>query len=281
MNKLLLTLILSRSKPKTDQGFSLFEVTIAILVSSAFLMGTLQAMTINAVMRVKSERQAQANFLIQQDIERLQAAASTMDLDYLESLEGQSSDPHPADTSDSSAICYPSPFASNLKDLRFGAYLVRELDSVLANDSDTNTRSDPAITANTVFSSAPTFNQLKTDANDNVLFDSNGKSMPDSEAKKDTNNSNKTVIVQIVNDQESLINKDYRLVRMMTVDSATSYQVLQVYYRVGEPYDPTDTNQRDNDNDKLRDDESGQTSIIAENYTEVIPAAVAECGFSP
>ncbi len=251
MNKLLLTLILSRSKPKSDQGFSLFEVTIAILVSSAFLMGTLQAMTINAVMRVKSERQAQANFIIQQDVEKLQATASNMNLDHLKKWEGNAEDPHPVDTTDESTVCDPS--SLNMEDVRFGAYLVRELDHWLKKDTDTGTKSDPAIDPNQVFTS------------ESSTIEFNGK----------------RAIVQIVRDSESLINKDYRLVRIMTVDSATSHQVLQVYYRVGEPYEPTDPNQSDDDSDQLRDDESGNTSIIAENYTEVIPAAVAECGFSP
>ncbi|WP_107666224.1 hypothetical protein [Cyanothece sp. BG0011] len=272
MNKLLFTLILHRPKPKPDQGFSLFEVTIAILVSSAFLMGTLQAMTINAVMRVKSERQAQANFLIQQDIEKLQATASNMDLDYIET----SSVLNP-DGDDRSALCYP--FSLNMEDVRFGAYLVRELDSVLANDSNPDTKSDPAINSNTVFSSASTFKQFKTDADGNVLY--TNKTPVLDEQEDSVAGTAKTAVVQIVRDQNTLINKDYRLVRIMTVDSATSHQVLQVYYRVGEPYDPTDPNQTDNDNDKLRDDQSDRKSIIAENYTEVIPAAVAECGFSP
>ncbi|MDJ0602052.1 MAG: hypothetical protein QNJ37_24830 [Crocosphaera sp.] len=265
MNKLLFTLILDRSKPQNNQGFSLFEVTIAILVSSAFLMGTLQAMTINAVMQVKAERQAQATFVIQEDIERLQATASAMDIDYIQT----SATLNPTNRT-RTGICYPLYFnESQEMDRRFGSYLVTELDSLLASDtysdgvtSDTTTQSYPAINSNTVFSSAPNSTELGQRAIVQIVR--NGS---DDDAHP--------------NSENNLLNKNYRLVRIMTVDRETSFNVVQVYYRVGEPYDPTDPNQTDNNGDTLRDNESGRTSIISENYTEVIPAAVAECGFSP
>ncbi|MDJ0731691.1 MAG: hypothetical protein QNJ33_17040 [Crocosphaera sp.] len=287
MNKLLLTLILHRSKLKNNQGFSLFEVTIAILVSSAFIMGTLQAMAINAVLQIKSERQAQANFVIQQDIEKLQAAASSMDLDYIENSAVLN-----PDGKTGSQLCFRFD-STKMPDVRFGADLVKELDQLLQNDKysdgtpNTGTQSDPAINSNSVFSSAGTFKQFKTDAEGNVLF-TNGQPVLDT-VKKDSvkTSDSKKVVVQILMNgsdnpsdedfQNNLLNKNYRLVRLITVDSSTRYDVLQVYYRVGEPEDDP---QKDEDGDKLRDDESGRKSIIAENYTEVIPAAVAECGFT-
>ncbi|ACB52996.1 hypothetical protein cce_3648 [Crocosphaera subtropica ATCC 51142] len=269
MNKPLLTLLLCPSKPNNDQGFSLFEVTIAILVSSAFLMGTLQAMTINAVMQIKSERQAKANFIIQQDIEKLQAAASSMDLDYIENNLNP-------DGKSKSQLCFRFKIP-NMADVRFGADLVKELDDILTNDSEPSTKSDPAINTNTVFSSAQTFNQFKTDADGNVLYTNGQPVLNEQKDSVETSDSKKVVVQILMNDD--ILNKNYRLVRLMTVDSSTRYDVLQVYYRVGEPYDPNDPNQTDNDSDRLRDDQSGRKSIIAENYTEVIPAAVAECGF--
>ena len=274
MNKLLLNLILYQSKPKNDQGFSLFEVCIAILVSSAFLMGTLQAMTINAVLQIRAERQAQANFLIQQDVERIQALASSMDLEYVETSPVLNSG-----GSSQSQLCWRYDFANptNTQDIRFGADFVKELDNLLKNDGINSTKSDPAINTNSVFSTSGTFKQFDTDENGNVVF-TNGE--PILNTSSDTSGDNKKVVVQIVNDTE-IINKDYRVVRVMTVDSSTKYDVLQVYYRVGEPYDNTDPNQTDEDKDTLRDNKPGRTSIIAENYTEVIPSAVAECGLSP
>ncbi len=259
MNKLLLNLILHRSKPKNDQGFSLFEVSISILVSSAFLMGTLQAMTINAALQVRSERQAQVNFLIQQDIERIQATASNMRLDYIENSSvlnpGNLTDPELCSRSQDAA-------AINKKDMGFGADLVKEFDDLLSKDiksdgsDDTTTKTSPAISdQDKVFSNAP--------GNVVVQILMNG-----SDDESDPNFEN------------NLLNKNYRLVRLMTVDEKTNYDVLQVYYRIGEPYVPGQGGQ-DQDGDTLRDDEAGNRSIIAENYAEVMVAAVAECGLSP
>ncbi|HAC65887.1 MAG TPA: type 4 pilin [Cyanothece sp. UBA12306] len=68
-----------RSLPLESQnnGFTMMEVLVAILVSFAFLMGTLQAMTISAYFQVKSERQARAKFWIQDDIALVSSIAGT------------------------------------------------------------------------------------------------------------------------------------------------------------------------------------------------------------
>lgn len=311
MNKLLFKLILHRSKSKENQGFSLFEVTIAILISSAFLMGTLQAMTINAVMQINAERQAQANFWIQQDIERLQAAASGLKLDAYILDDGEVENPqetairgliNPGDRNEG-GLCRRS--RSN-PDVRFGADFVKLTDYLLENDqypekdpdgnlypatyreqSNNGTTSNINIAADTdVFSKTINFQQYEMDGNRNIIYSG---VVPNTYTAKDSDGTtNKKVVVQIVgngNDDEdhpdaenNLINKNYRLVRLMTVDSQTKYDVVQIYYRVGEPYDPTDPSQRDDNNDQLRDEEPGRRSIIAYNYTEIMPAVVNECG---
>ncbi len=226
-----------------------------MLMTSAFLMGTLQAMTINAVLQIKSERQAQANFLIQQDIERIQATASNMGLDNIQN----SSVLNPGNLTNEE-ICNRSRGAAAIDktDKGFGADLVNELDDLLSKDiksdgsDDTTTKSFPAISnKDKVFSNAP--------GNVVVQILMNG-----SDNESDPNFDN------------NLLNKNYRLVRLMTVDDKTNYDVLQVYYRMGEPYVQGQGGQ-DQDGDTLRDDES----IIAENYTEVMPTAVAECALSP
>lgn len=295
MNKLLLNLILHRSKPKQDQGFSLFEVTIAILVSSAFLMGTLQAMTINAVVQVKSERKAKALFWIQEDIEKLQAAGSAMDLNYIENSD--TLNPANPTKKTRTGICNPFAWTENQKmDRRLGSYLAKELDSLLINDGYDASESRPALTANT-FSGAQDFEQFETDENGKVIFTNQESVLRPVKEKVEQEDGTKVdvtkkVIVQVVRDGrdessesdiENNLLKDYSLVRMLTVSSQFNYHILQVYYRVGEPYDQFETDPdirgKDEDGDTLRDDESGRKSIIAENYTEVIPAAAADCGF--
>ncbi|MFN9174296.1 MAG: hypothetical protein ACK58N_07220 [Synechocystis sp.] len=54
----------------------MFEVLIALMISFLFLTGTLNAMVISAVFQVKAERQAQASYWIQEDLEEARAAAA-------------------------------------------------------------------------------------------------------------------------------------------------------------------------------------------------------------
>jgi type II secretory pathway pseudopilin PulG len=63
----------------SEGGFTLFEVLIAILVASAFLLVSLQSMAINAFLKVKQQRQAKAAFWIQEDLEQVRAIAASID----------------------------------------------------------------------------------------------------------------------------------------------------------------------------------------------------------
>ncbi|MFM7793416.1 MAG: type 4 pilin, partial [Microcystis panniformis] len=58
----------------------MLEVMIAILTIAAFLTGTLQLMAFTALYKVRAERQAQANFWIQEDFEDVKYLASTLDV---------------------------------------------------------------------------------------------------------------------------------------------------------------------------------------------------------
>lgn len=69
--------------PSSESGFSMLEVIIAILTITAFLTGTLQLMAVNALYKVRAERQAQANFWIQEDFEDVKFLASTLDKKYI------------------------------------------------------------------------------------------------------------------------------------------------------------------------------------------------------
>ena len=58
----------------------MLEVIIAILTITAFLTGTLQLMAVNALYKVRAERQTKANFWIQEDFESVKALASSLDV---------------------------------------------------------------------------------------------------------------------------------------------------------------------------------------------------------
>ncbi|BFM39141.1 type II secretion system protein [Synechocystis sp. LKSZ1] len=59
------------------KGLTMLEVLVAMLIAFAFLTATLNAMVISAAMQVKAERQAQATYWIQKDLENIQAKAGT------------------------------------------------------------------------------------------------------------------------------------------------------------------------------------------------------------
>lgn len=59
-----------------NQGFTMAEVLIAILITTLFVEVAMQAMVINAIFKVKAEREAQANFWIQEDLEQVRAEAT-------------------------------------------------------------------------------------------------------------------------------------------------------------------------------------------------------------
>lgn len=54
----------------------MFEVLIALMMSFLFLAGTLNAMVISTVFQVKAERQAQASYWIQEDLEEVRSVAA-------------------------------------------------------------------------------------------------------------------------------------------------------------------------------------------------------------
>lgn len=64
-----------------NQGFTMLEVLAALMISFAFLMGALNGITMAVWMQVKAERQAQANYWIQQDLENVKYLAGTQTAD--------------------------------------------------------------------------------------------------------------------------------------------------------------------------------------------------------
>jgi type II secretory pathway pseudopilin PulG len=236
-----LWLFLLKKSASKNKGFSLFEVLVSILVTSAFIMGTLQAMAINAFLQVKAERESQANFWIQEDMEQIQAVAASATLSNLGVTKN---------------ICtlLSSTATANQK---FGGLLITKLN-----------------TYSTSFNTNIPLQMYTTDTNGNTTFQTNKK--PNWTPIYYSGTTPKIATVQVVGERK-LLNKNYRLVRIAYTDKNTKYNVAQITYRVGEPYDSTNSKQTDLDQDKLADDTQGKTSIMVKNYAEVSPAAINEC----
>jgi type II secretory pathway pseudopilin PulG len=74
--KFLLCLCRSRS-PVPDSGLSMLEVLVAMMVVFLTFMTSLNGLLYAAIFQVKAERQAQATYWIQQDLEQVKAAAAS------------------------------------------------------------------------------------------------------------------------------------------------------------------------------------------------------------
>jgi hypothetical protein len=79
MNKFILKL-LTRS---TDDGFTIIDVIIGLLVAFLFLMASLQAMVVEAYFRIAGQASSEGLLLIQQDLEEVRFLATEAQLPYV------------------------------------------------------------------------------------------------------------------------------------------------------------------------------------------------------
>jgi len=233
-------LLLLRKRSSAHQGFSMAEVLVAIMSATAFLLGSLQAMAINAVLQAKAERQAQASFWIQEDLETVKAAANDIKLNNL----------------NCSALFYKDKYAALLRQNLYsninGTTKEKLADGIpLYTDtsaSPNNVNIQVAVSRKLVnrnyrlvriINPDPKYpNVLKITYRVGEPYDQN---IPAEKAQA----AQETKQANALSDSE---NPTY---------NAKGYTIDQV--------------------DMLRDDQPGRTSILAEIYAEVIPNAVFYC----
>ncbi|AFZ36251.1 hypothetical protein Sta7437_2726 [Stanieria cyanosphaera PCC 7437] len=73
---------ISKKKSKSEAGFSLIEVLVAMLIATFFVVGSMQALVLATMLRVKAQEQQRANQLIQEDTEQIQLTAKNLTVDY-------------------------------------------------------------------------------------------------------------------------------------------------------------------------------------------------------
>ncbi|MGH8000958.1 MAG: type IV pilus modification PilV family protein [Brasilonema sp.] len=226
--------------PKTEQGFTLLEVLVSILVATTFVAMSLQAMVLAAYFQVRAKEASEATLLIQQDLENLKYLASTYQHSLLSANTAQNATTITlADTTDFTT--------SNTLTIQGD-----ETKYTISNKSGNTLTISPALTqphssnkavVNTTRCSNPTQTTGFADGlRDKVLGS-------DSSATSSTTNSTKTL---------SATNKNYKLQRIVTPSSSTPFNVLQLSYQV-------------------IDEETNPTRTVAEIYTEVIPDAALQC----
>ncbi|GAB4234786.1 MAG: hypothetical protein Kow0049_18900 [Stanieria sp.] len=63
---------------KTEQGFTMLEILVAILIALGFVAVSLQGMVVATAFRVKAQEKQIANQLIQEDVENINAIAAIL-----------------------------------------------------------------------------------------------------------------------------------------------------------------------------------------------------------
>ena len=68
----------SKLQRSTEEGFTLLETLVAMLVATTFVAATMQAMVIAAYSRIRAQETSEATALIQEDLENLKYEASQL-----------------------------------------------------------------------------------------------------------------------------------------------------------------------------------------------------------
>lgn len=65
-------------KSQSEEGFTLLEVLVAMLIATFFVIGSMQALVLATALRVKAQEKQRANQLIQEDIEQIRFEAEDL-----------------------------------------------------------------------------------------------------------------------------------------------------------------------------------------------------------
>lgn len=233
-----------------DQGFTMSEVLLAILAAFVFLTGTLQALALQSLIKVRAEREAQATYWIQQDIESVKAIASDVSDDSSSSRCGTTT--------------YSNGFAFKLRD---NLFTNKDGGGNALNPSSPKTIPEYTLSATNSGITNPNIQIVSTNIPNDPQFQP----------------------LNSLTYGRNLSGKDYRLVRIINPDP-NNINILKITYRVGLPRtDTVEKNAANalastanpttniNSYDQLQNDVPGTRSIISEQYVEVIPNASFKC----
>ncbi len=187
---------------------------MAMMVVFFTMMGALNGLLYATLFQLKAERQAQATYWIQQDLEQVKSLAAS-----------QLSDP------------------KNKCNSVFTTSYAGDLQSTLGSNT-TMTGTSPAAVSVTTTPVGRRQSQLVKTSETSTTFSANTT--------------------------KKLMGKEYRLVRI-TEGYNDNPQILKITYRVGLPTDST------SDTDRIQDDTTNNTSILATLYTEVMPPQALSC----
>lgn len=231
--------------PKQEQGFTLIEVLVAILVATIFVTVTMQMMVIATVFKVKAQENAEATNWIQEDLENVRYQAGKLEFPLRTSLTADA-------TAGSTSIIVGS--VSDLANddtlkigLDSGNYKITGIDTTtktvnIAPKLETTQVTNAAIVETTMCSAGQTVG-LADALRDQIMTPSN---LVSSQPNTDPTKTFRT-------------GKQFTMRKTATISGNAPYNVLQLKYVVslGNSFD--------------------LTKQIATFYTEVIPNVAFQC----
>lgn len=279
---------------KPEQGFTLIEVLIAIVIATIFVAVTMQVMALATAFRVRAQEYAEATAWIQEDLEKVKFEASQFGIKPVESMRASNdpSTPH----NDKDLINIPNHGFSDGKPIAFqgegiaGRLETSKLYYVVINPSVPESTNNFKVT-DTVGGAEI---NLTSDSSGNLIAVAAGRcgttttpATPETgyadglrdliTGSDESTNTNTVTNPQLNSEKDDsprrasgvhipskvFTNRKFRLQRIITIPNTAPYNVLQLDYKV---------------NPILADGTTvDETKIIAEFHTEVIPDAALQC----
>lgn len=248
--------MLSRKFPESDQGFTLFEVLISLLIAVMFVLTALQLMALATYAKVRAKEQAEATFWIQEDLENIKLEAKTYSTLSADAAAGATS----------ISVNNPSDFNS-------GDTII------LAGDSTYYTVSN--ISSNTLtLSSGLAKGHSATNPAENLVT-STQKCSASSISTGWANSLREKIEPSYSGPSHSIkalssSSKNYYVQKTMTVKNQTPFNILEIQYQVID--EGTTVNSTHNpDTQGVAHGSDPDDRLILRLYTEVIPDAAVQC----
>ncbi|PSB46127.1 hypothetical protein C7B80_14565 [Cyanosarcina cf. burmensis CCALA 770] len=225
-----------------EQGFSLFEVLIAILVTTIFISIAMQAMVFAAVFKVKAQEYAEATTWIQEDLENVKYQADN--LQFPQTTLAVTVAVGVSPITGSAATSFPSSGKLQVG-LDTTSYAFTRVANVL-------TLTPPLVLAQASEAAIIDITMCTASTKPDGLADSLRDKVTGSNQTSDSNYVDKAL-------NSKFTNKSYLLRRTTTIANTSPYNVLQIKYEVspGATFD--------------------SSKLIATFDTEVIPNVTFKC----
>jgi len=252
--------------PQQDQGFTLVEVLVAILITTLFVAVAMQSMVIAAIFKAKAQEYSEATTWIQEDLENVKYQASQLGIKNIQSMisadEFITISNHGFASGDPVIFVGDGTIAGGLS--KNTTYYVRDVTTNTFKVASTAGGAAIDLTSDSTgsLSSIATSrcNATRTtgyaDGLRDLITGSDQTGNTNDVYNPPSSGNNQTRDITL---KSKFTNKTFRLTRTTTIPDTTPYNVLQVSYTVSPIFGGT------------------FGAPVANFYTEVIPNAAFQC----